>query len=353
MSTLKETVYQKILGKIISRELPIGSRLPSELLLAKELGVSRVTLRGALAKLQHEGIIIRSRQRGTIIKNPPFQSKKILVIIKNSSDIETDVMQIISGVSIVCNNYGLEIDTIGYEEFFSSLNLTEKYCGIIYTGCYFSGNEKLLQMLKKCSIPIVNCLSFERDCAITGHATILTDSLSAWIDGIKHLYNLGHRNIGFLLNFQSVISARFNCEFDEFVKISTQYFPESHNSILFPEQDGHFYNGISRLLNSQSPPTALYCYKTVYALDVYQIAKTHKKIIPQDLAVLGFSGSTSALLFNPPLSTIDFCYQRLGRIAAKVLLDHKIWEKSPHNPVITVPYSVAVRKSTDHFLWHY
>lgn len=66
------TVYDKLFKKINEGNFPEGSRLPSEPDLAKQLGVSRTTLRQALALLQDDGLIKNIRGKGNyIIKDTP------------------------------------------------------------------------------------------------------------------------------------------------------------------------------------------------------------------------------------------------------------------------------------------
>jgi GntR family transcriptional regulator len=61
------TVANSLRGRL-RREFANGGQLPSEHLLAAELGVSRGTLRQGLAILQHEGLITRKQGSGTFAK---------------------------------------------------------------------------------------------------------------------------------------------------------------------------------------------------------------------------------------------------------------------------------------------
>ncbi len=53
-------------------------RIPSETELATELGVSRTTVRDALSRLDHEGIIYRKQGAGTFVNEPGLQIKSRL-----------------------------------------------------------------------------------------------------------------------------------------------------------------------------------------------------------------------------------------------------------------------------------
>lgn len=64
-------------GKIESGELFAGMKLPKELDLSKHFGVSRVTLRQALAILEKEGLLTRERRKGTFVNHGGVKSKMI------------------------------------------------------------------------------------------------------------------------------------------------------------------------------------------------------------------------------------------------------------------------------------
>lgn len=59
--------YAKLSHSLQRREFPPGSRLPGERQLAVHVGVSRSTLRQALAQLADEGLLDRSAQRGWFV----------------------------------------------------------------------------------------------------------------------------------------------------------------------------------------------------------------------------------------------------------------------------------------------
>ena len=60
-------VYNDILNKIDTSVYKPGMVLPSEQDLQKQYNVSRITVRRALSDLVHDGLLERTRGRGTII----------------------------------------------------------------------------------------------------------------------------------------------------------------------------------------------------------------------------------------------------------------------------------------------
>jgi DNA-binding GntR family transcriptional regulator len=66
--TLHEQARRRIERLITDRDLKPGSQLPSETNLARELYVSRTTIRNALKFLEQEGKIERMPGRGSIVR---------------------------------------------------------------------------------------------------------------------------------------------------------------------------------------------------------------------------------------------------------------------------------------------
>lgn len=61
------SIYNSLYSDIMNNIYPAGDVLPSEQLLAEKYKVSRNTLRQALAILSEDGLILKSRGRGTIV----------------------------------------------------------------------------------------------------------------------------------------------------------------------------------------------------------------------------------------------------------------------------------------------
>src|SRR2546421_10358558 len=66
IQSVVDQVYAVVRARILSGELPGGSRLPQNSL-AEELGVSRTPLREALRRLSTEGLVVLEANRGATV----------------------------------------------------------------------------------------------------------------------------------------------------------------------------------------------------------------------------------------------------------------------------------------------
>jgi GntR family transcriptional regulator len=74
---LYQQVADRLRRKIAAGEYAIGAQLPSEEDLCREFGVSRITVRAALAQLVDARLLHRQRGRGTFVASPPVEHQLI------------------------------------------------------------------------------------------------------------------------------------------------------------------------------------------------------------------------------------------------------------------------------------
>lgn len=106
-------LYQKTadtLGVLLSKSAP-GTFLPSEPVLAKQLGVSRSTLREAMRLYEARGLVIRRRGVGTFIARPPQVIETGLEVL---SSIETLAAQI--GVELEVTDLSVVVRPAGPDD---------------------------------------------------------------------------------------------------------------------------------------------------------------------------------------------------------------------------------------------
>ncbi|WP_045516303.1 GntR family transcriptional regulator [Neobacillus niacini] len=141
-------IYDELLLQITKGEYAVGSQLPSEPVLAKSLGISRATLRQALALLQEDGIVGNIRGKGNFVIDSFYkQEDRQLEILSNPMhkchvgtfdridlhyrlDVETDFTKQIlkrdsSAVIAVERLYRKENDLLAYAFTYMSMQTVE------------------------------------------------------------------------------------------------------------------------------------------------------------------------------------------------------------------------------------
>lgn len=74
---VSSSIAEQILNQITAGQLAVGARLPSEEVLAREFGVSRPTVREALAALQFAGHVESRRGYGTVVISSDAMAKTV------------------------------------------------------------------------------------------------------------------------------------------------------------------------------------------------------------------------------------------------------------------------------------
>lgn len=123
-------VYETLLNQMESHLLTPGMQLPSEMELAQELGVSRMTARKALTRLEEENRIFRRVGVGTFVKSVAvaFDSPKrrFNVGIEARSDLRTErppMMQIITEAQRACSEQDCNLLLLSREELLAGENI--------------------------------------------------------------------------------------------------------------------------------------------------------------------------------------------------------------------------------------
>lgn len=88
---------QIIIDDIKKKGMNPGDMLPSEREYCERFGLSRMTVRQALKELEHEGIIVRERGRGSFVAIPPIEQEGIMsfteMVRAKGLEPETEVLE--------------------------------------------------------------------------------------------------------------------------------------------------------------------------------------------------------------------------------------------------------------------
>jgi len=99
------------------------------------------------------------------------------------------------------------------------------------------------------------------------------------------------------------------------------------------------------LLARKLPFSALFAYNDISAIGSLYAFQEAGLRVPDDVSVVGFDDIQSAAYMNPPLTTVRQPLQKMGEIAARILLD-RIEGRTECISEFTIEPELVVRKST-------
>lgn len=349
----KDIVYKRLRANILSGKYPPMFKLPKELELAKELKVSRITVRPALEKLQKEGLIMRLPSKGTFVKgNAPENN---FLIITSQTDVSTSPsVYLLQGINkeatekevntTTCERNFIETLSVGR---FTAYIKENGISGIIVLLHNFNGTEPILKLLKKAPVPIVIPHAFPADHEITGFAVTRVDERAGRIKALEYLAGKGHCRIATFIQGQAQSIRGLTPE--EYDKILSGYNLDNDKKLIrsVPFDAEQIGAEVKNLMQISNPPSAILCYSDFFATHVYKALGQMRLRIPEDIAVMGTCGYPGAAFLDPPLSTIDYQYHFQGKTSVELLLKSKEWfGKNNLPPEIMVDTLLIKRKST-------
>jgi LacI family transcriptional regulator len=151
-----------------------------------------------------------------------------------------------------------------------------------------------------------------------GAISVRIDDRQAAYDMTRHLLDLGHRRISFIIGNpdQSSSAERlsgFHAAIREVPAASTHV----------TQGDFSYASGLAageRLLDLPEPPTAIFASNDDMAAAVVSVAHRRHLDVPGDLTVVGFDDSTAATTLWPPLTTVRQPVQELAAEAFQRLV---------------------------------
>jgi len=170
------------------------------------------------------------------------------------------------------------------------------------------------------SVPVVTVSGHNR---VKGVTNIVLDHVRAAEVALKHLAQLGHRDVAFIKGQE--FSSDTEVRWANIQKAARQFgIPILPALVSQLEGDSPSpelgYQAARELLASRKPFTALFAFNDISAMGAIRALREAKLRVPQDVSVVGFDDIQSAAYQNPALTTVRQPLREMGRIAAETLL---------------------------------
>ena len=190
--------------------------------------------------------------------------------------------------------------------------------------------------------------------AVPGHkqfpgvTNVVLDHHRAALVALRHLLELGHKDIAFMKGqaFSSDSADRWEAIVQVARDLKIEIKPELTVQIDIDDPTPQVgYPFAKQLLERKVPFTALFAYNDISALGAIRAFQEAGLRVPQDISVIGFDDIQGAAYSNPSLTTVRQPLAEMGRIAAKALLE-RIEGKKDGPAEIAIEPSLVVRQST-------
>ncbi len=353
---LYEQMTQHLRQQILEGAYTNGMRLPSELQLIEDYGVSRGTVRQALRKLAEEGLIERVHGAGTFVRQSATKiparsrgaSRQIALVLCHSNHQLN--MDLIVGIDRGSKSRGYQLVVTHTEsnarqqhQNISRL-IGEEVAGFIVFPLGENAEEEGITQIQAADIPFV---LVDRYFPELDSDWVVADNRSGGYRATEHLLILGHRRIGFLYPVAAsslkvtAIWDRWRGYRDALASYGIPY----DESLIFqcPADATESYNYDPFLLRKDRP-TAIFAINDYEALTVMKAAERCRLKVPQDIAVVGFDNLSFSAYVNPSLTTISQPFIDMGFRAVNIVLDRLDGLYSPRQHV-ELPTHLVIRES--------
>lgn len=347
--------------KIIEGEIRPGEKLPSENKLSVEYGVSRQTVRKALQILQNDGYIYAEHGRGTFCSEMlrhTRTSKNIAVVTTYLSDYIFP--RIVQGIDRVFTENGYSIllkntrNSRSLEAKCLEELLQKDIEGLIIEPSRSQiscRHINLYEMLDAYKIPYVFIQGVHAQ--MKDRPQILLNDCRGGYLATKHLISLGHRRIiGIFKSDDTQGQQRHKGYVQALQEAGIPYDPDLVVWFYTEDRKMHPYEKMRQLAEERKnqPFDAVVAYNDQVAIEVIRALGDMGLRVPEDVSVTGYDDSYLAATCKVPLTTVAHPQERLGEMAAELLLriirEGNLKEEETH---ILMEPELVVRESTREF----
>lgn len=359
-TTIYSQVKDLLYDMIVDGTLRPGDRVPPELELAEKLGVSRDTIRRAMASLVEDRLIVRHPGKGSFVtKSPQIKhtimdrsecSKGSIPTVVFVSFISEDSMRfnpfhyrVLDALESVVLSGGLAV-AFAVMDSQSNLRLggdIDDIVAVVAPELYTKRDLDVLRALKAPIILLSNSAQYE-DVYCVG-----SDNVFGGYIATRHLIESGAKAIGVFTCGASELWRGFLDRYKGY-KMALEHFEIEYLEELTVTTEDKYsmsYDAANELLQETKDIDAIFAVSDIMALGILHSARDHGISIPHKLRLIGYDNQRFAWSCQPALTTVQEPAEELGRQAAQIALDiyHGIRVEEKH---ILVKPQLIIRDST-------
>jgi DNA-binding LacI/PurR family transcriptional regulator len=251
--------------------------------------------------------------------------------------------------SSVLESFKNAAESRGYDLMFISKDIGGKQASYL-EHCRFRGVDGVAAILLDPEDPgVKELLTSDLPCVFidyesTKAGTVHSDNLNGSYQAVAYLYGLGHRRIAHISGGRNTFSGAQRQEGYELAL----------RKMKLKKRDGYIvdgscysadsgYRAMSRLLDLEEPPTAVFAAGDNLAVGAIRALKDRGLGVPEDVSIVGFDDIEIASLLSPALTTVRQHTDILGSRAAEILIGSIETVRSLESAVL--PVELIIRDS--------
>jgi len=311
----------KILREMIKEKISNSCYfLPSEVAMSEEIGVSRITLRKALAKLDMEGIIRRDRVKTEIVEKRDILSNCGKILFVASAHYSTFIIPAIErlwiklGPEVIARGGNLELFYVNHMTTFAEWKEKFSQADVIFLGTNdFKHSDATIKLYKKAMQEKIVFSLLE---TISATNSIYLDNYSVGCMAAQILIDAGCRKIAgicpdYMLLKNDIFAKRMKGFKDVLKKAGLMHLGAEK---LIPYRCDKFHSEIGDKYHRTTKEALERSYAegddgvflaTDEEIGLISMNLLRRKIIPNKLKFLSVNGVGDAMRNNPPVSCLS------------------------------------------------
>lgn len=358
-SPLYLQIAHSLRDRITAGSLRPLDRLPPEVDLARELDVSRGTVRQALDILVQEGMLTRTQGKGTFVSERPGRQASGIIGVVVPYLRDTLISEILRGAEQALHDAGYSMilshsdSDLAREQQQIQRVVTNNPEGLILFPMAATHEYDMLAGILPPELPVV---VIDRRLPGLRSDVVMSDNIGGGRIAVRHLLELGHRRIACITTPDrpsSVVDRITGYEqaMQEAglfplaaVPLAGSGRPATGRSSSAPTYSAEELAPVDSLLGQGEPPTALFCVNDFVALGVLHHLRSKGVRVPEETAVVGFDDIAMSGYPSIELTTVAQAKTTIGATAAARLIERIGGDRSPVEDVI-VDTALVVRHS--------
>lgn len=330
------SVRDHLLEAIHRGEYPPGRRIPTEKKLADHLGISRSTIREALASLVQEGVLNRRQGSGTfVLRTLSLEQRKErtadlkvmrvgLVLPGSSSPMNSYLRRLIHGMMQPEENEPtVDVRFLTSDSSYRGpsgvhfLDAIQNRTIDVLLITVFEINQDELDQAVLSGIPIIFCgLATPRP----GMPFVRSNLAAGVTKLVHHLYDTGRKKIGLLLNNRGGANSAAYLSGMVAAMARRGDDPDLSRIVYLNRDRNQIENALKSLLEQGSD--AIVCYDDDAAVEVLRLLKQWNIDVPNAVAVAGANDTApSDGVDFMPLTTLHVQFEEMGQTVRELALD--------------------------------